>query len=413
MISRDIKFCKFLCQGCGACFLVCPRGAISLVPNKHGLIYPRIDKAKCDLCGACSRSCPVHNQKHSHDADIFENIFGSFVGCASDNEARFLSTSGGIASATLKWALDKNIVDAAVCVKPSSRDPRLAEFTVIQEGETEKIKTSRYIFVNLTGAFENLDLLKQFNRLALVGLSCHVRALRNLKDILNLRNIYFTIGLICNQTKDLRFVDFILERMNAKKEDIADFFYRSRGYPGKSIATLRDNSQKEYPFQDYGFIYGNFCFAPPGCFYCSDPVPDYADIVAGDPWMKKFRSEKAGVNLILTRTPRGKEIIDKAVQDKFINVTPLSRDELLSTDSMRIFKFKKHCFLEKLKLAQLTGKHVPWEDFQFKGKASLLRIINVARVSLSSALLEALFSIGIFRKLPRLLNKVLYFFSKV
>lgn len=35
------------CYGCGACASVCPRGAIKMVHDKHGFLYPVIDPEKC------------------------------------------------------------------------------------------------------------------------------------------------------------------------------------------------------------------------------------------------------------------------------------------------------------------------------------------------------------------------------
>ena len=45
------------CCGCNACYTVCPKGAISMVPNRDGFLYPRIDEAVCVRCGRCLRVC--------------------------------------------------------------------------------------------------------------------------------------------------------------------------------------------------------------------------------------------------------------------------------------------------------------------------------------------------------------------
>ena len=32
------------CCGCGACVVACPKGAISMVPNRYGFLYPKIEE---------------------------------------------------------------------------------------------------------------------------------------------------------------------------------------------------------------------------------------------------------------------------------------------------------------------------------------------------------------------------------
>lgn len=42
------------CINCGACEPECPKGAISVGPEKYV-----IDASKCDDCGSCSEVCPT------------------------------------------------------------------------------------------------------------------------------------------------------------------------------------------------------------------------------------------------------------------------------------------------------------------------------------------------------------------
>lgn len=39
------------CFGCCACANACPKGAISMEENAHGVLLPRIDEGKCVVCG--------------------------------------------------------------------------------------------------------------------------------------------------------------------------------------------------------------------------------------------------------------------------------------------------------------------------------------------------------------------------
>lgn len=46
------------CCGCSACFAVCPAGAIVMMPDEEGFLYPVIEKEKCLKCGKCLNVCP-------------------------------------------------------------------------------------------------------------------------------------------------------------------------------------------------------------------------------------------------------------------------------------------------------------------------------------------------------------------
>lgn len=45
------------CCGCGACYSVCPVGAIHMERDEEGFLYPEIDENKCKRCGLCKKCC--------------------------------------------------------------------------------------------------------------------------------------------------------------------------------------------------------------------------------------------------------------------------------------------------------------------------------------------------------------------
>ena len=46
---------KETCNGCGICVYVCPVGAISMLEDKEGFLYPYINKEKCIGCNKCKK----------------------------------------------------------------------------------------------------------------------------------------------------------------------------------------------------------------------------------------------------------------------------------------------------------------------------------------------------------------------
>lgn len=45
------------CCGCGACYTVCPRGAIEMEADRYGFMYPKVKEALCIQCLQCEKIC--------------------------------------------------------------------------------------------------------------------------------------------------------------------------------------------------------------------------------------------------------------------------------------------------------------------------------------------------------------------
>lgn len=45
------------CCGCSACYAICPVGAIMMLPDDEGFLYPTVDEEKCVKCYRCLSVC--------------------------------------------------------------------------------------------------------------------------------------------------------------------------------------------------------------------------------------------------------------------------------------------------------------------------------------------------------------------
>lgn len=53
LLFRD----KSECSGCTACYVSCPKSAITMVEDEEGFLYPKIDETLCVRCGMCRKVC--------------------------------------------------------------------------------------------------------------------------------------------------------------------------------------------------------------------------------------------------------------------------------------------------------------------------------------------------------------------
>ena len=99
------------CTGCGACSSGCPKGAIRMVPDKEGFLYPEITDG-CVQCGHCTHVCPVLKQREHRTAPQVFAVWNR------DPAVRRESTSGGAFSALAEYVLE----GGGVVFAPTPRD---------------------------------------------------------------------------------------------------------------------------------------------------------------------------------------------------------------------------------------------------------------------------------------------------
>ena len=101
MLERTVPHLadKLHCTGCSACANGCPKGAIHMLPDREGFLYPTVTDA-CIQCGHCSHICPVLKRRELRPEPT------AFAVWNSDEETRRLSSAGGVFSLLAEFILD-------------------------------------------------------------------------------------------------------------------------------------------------------------------------------------------------------------------------------------------------------------------------------------------------------------------
>jgi coenzyme F420 hydrogenase subunit beta len=129
-----------LCHGCGTCAGVCPVGALEM-QIVDGLWVPKLFSDKCISCGICGKVCPGYKVDfESLNMEAFGklpsdwstgNYMNYHVGHSNDQNLRYNSASGGLASQILIYALEQGLIDGALVTRMSQTHPLESETFIL------------------------------------------------------------------------------------------------------------------------------------------------------------------------------------------------------------------------------------------------------------------------------------------
>lgn len=298
------------CCGCGACYNICPSGAISMLQNEEGFLYPFIDENKCTNCGLCQKVCNTKNTQN--------NVIEAYAAFAND-DVREVSSSGGVFPLLGEKILENG---GYVCGASFTNDYKSVEHVIISsKEELYKLRSSKYVQSDTKNVYKELQkLLKEGKQVLFSGTPCQVDGLNKFlqKEYENL----ITVDILCHGVPSPVVWEKYLEEVSAGKKVIkATFRDKKVGWtPSLLLLLFEDNLVFEETSNDnlyYKAFLQNLCLRK-SCATCSyTSVNRTADITVGDFWgVNKFdkkMNDKKGTSCVLVNTQKGKLIFNSII----------------------------------------------------------------------------------------------------
>ncbi len=334
-----------LCTGCGACVAACPEHNIELVDVVNQGLRPVVNSAKCQKCGECVMVCPgieVSRGLFSKESLVelmqaWGPVLEVWEGYASDPEIRFKGSSGGVATALALFCLEKEGLSGVLHIGAYPETP-LRNVPVFSKNRQEVLACtgSRY---SPAAPCAKLDWIANAkSKCVFIGKPCDVVALRKAQAA-NPKlgeKVLLAMSIFCAGTPSTAGTYKVLESLGVKPEEVEEFRYRGCGWPGETIVKIKgcdDQSQMSYE-QSWSNILTKY--VPLRCQLCPDGTGELADISCGDPWYRDAEANDAGYSMVLVRTEKGRQLLNKAVESGYIQlskvepkVLPLSQQSLL------------------------------------------------------------------------------------
>ena len=316
-----------LCTGCGTCAGICPRNALAMTLDEgQGLYLPALDRERCNDCGLCLEVCPGHAvdfrqlNRCVFGKELDDVALGSYLDCsigyATDHDVRFSSTSGGLVTALLTFALEEGVIDGALVTRMSRDKPLQPELFIARtKEEVVAAAKSKYCPVPVNVALKEILKADAGQRFAVVGLPCHIQGIRKAERVIKKLSgrVPLQFALVCSHSDSFNETAFLLRRYHVRKEDVTEISYRGHGWPGFLSIRTRDGAETAVPFHEYIRAHAGFFFTPRRCTLCCDMSGRLADISFMDAWLPEvLAKDNVGTSIIVSRTDRGQALCRSA-----------------------------------------------------------------------------------------------------
>jgi coenzyme F420 hydrogenase subunit beta len=318
-----------LCTGCGACFYACAKSGIALVDIPKIGIRPRFDSPDCTACTACLSICPGYSvdgnletgsKPDTADDGGFGPALEIWEGHARDPEIRYRASSGGVLSALALHCLENEGMQFVLHTGADSEQPWMNR-TVKSTARAELLSHagSRYAPSSPCDGLQSIE--ESDRQCVFVGKPCDAAAvamLRRQRPELD-RKLGLVLTFFCAGTPSTQGTLDLIAALNLDPASIDKVSYRGEGWPGRF--TVRRGAGEKPSSLSYAESWNRLTgYRPLRCNLCPDGLGSIADISCGDAWHKHNGDGDPGRSLVVVRTPRGSEVLQRAMTAGYVDL---------------------------------------------------------------------------------------------
>ena len=236
---------NYPCSGCGACQVICPRGAIQYCLNDEGFYHALVDEEKCIDCGLCQSVCIRFLSDKEVDDTVQINkaqVAGAYT---TDSIVHRKTTSGGIAYELGRWGIENGYKLLGV-VYDYEKDEAVSVLVDDLDGLT-RLSGSKYLQSNSAQVLSVLIEDAQNNpdgKYICFGTPCQIFGLRKLITREKLKNEFFLIDLFCHGVPSYLVWQEYISHQKALLGNLKNISFRYKGN-GWHQYTIRIDNRDE------------------------------------------------------------------------------------------------------------------------------------------------------------------------
>lgn len=347
-----------ICTGCGACYNICPKKAITMKPNEEGFLYPIINEDECIDCGLCLKSCAAYNPQYENSKEP------ECYAVWANDEIRMKSASGGAFTLLANYILDKG---GYVCGAAWDNDFNVEHKIINKKEELHELQGVKYIQSSTKNTFKEIKSILSTGKLVLfVGTPCQVAGLKAFlqnKDYANL----ILVDLVCHGVPSPGVWQQYLEEKGFAG-NISNIKFRNKRYGWSQSLEISLNNSIKYcgvppidTFYETFFILMNTRKSCGNCSFAR--ITRQGDLTIGDAWnCQPSMNDNKGTSEILVNTPKGKDIFNK-IKTKIYKYEKMDLNSAIKGNKALTKSFESHKF--RTRFFQLLNRHSVKKSYNY------------------------------------------------
>ena len=294
------------CTGCAACANACHTGALTLVADQEGFLYPQVDRSRCVQCGACDRACP--------SLAAYPEAYAFWH---QDAAVRQQSSSGGAFTALAEYVLAQGgcVFGAAFDYE---HDGQVRHIEIENEEDLAKLRTSKYAASTIGEVYRKVrQRLKEGRQVLFSGTPCQAEGLLSMgvPD----RDKLILVDFICHGVPSprvwreyarIRMENRRLRRVSMRRQNLSSW--------ERYCLELTDATSRQYlsPLDQDPYLQAFLqdIILRPSCYQCPHRrLARRTDFTLADFWgvdqVMSGWNDHQGTSLVLCHSQRAREIM--------------------------------------------------------------------------------------------------------
>ena len=325
------------CNGCHACYSICPKHCIEMKYNFEGFLYPEVDSEICVDCGLCEMACPLlsDNTEKRH--------IDTYAAINKNDKIRQDSSSGGVFYLLADYVLEN---DGVVFGAAFDDNFNVRHICIRNKNELYKLQKSKYVQSTIGDSYIKAKTELENGKLVLfTGTPCQISGLLSFlnKKYSNL----ITQDIICHGVPSpLLWRKYLKSALSSKPKEI-DFRNKSKGWLNYSFVIKCSDLIIDFPFNKnpYMQMFLQNISLRESCYNCKfKSIERASDITLADFWgaqniLPKMFDDK-GTSLVLINSQKG-QLYFNLIKDSLIYLT-VSTEEALKYNPSAVKSVAPH-----------------------------------------------------------------------